>query len=72
MTFSIARLLVFPSSRFLLFLVAAILFIAQPVSAQVVEIPDPNLESVIRETLELPDGGIHHTTTDATAQVAES
>ena len=54
MTFSIARLLVFPSSRFLLFLVAAILFIAQSVSAQVVEIPDPNLEGTIRDQLNLP------------------
>ena len=27
-----------------------------PVSAQVVDIPDPNLEKAIRETLELPNG----------------
>ena len=32
------------------------LFIAQSVSAQVVAIPDPNLENAIRETLQLPEG----------------
>ena len=43
-------------SRFLVFLIAAILFIAQPVSAQIVEIPGPNLRSAIEETLGLPAG----------------
>ena len=42
-----------PFSRLFVFLVAAILFIPQ-VHAQVVEIPDPNLESAIREELQLP------------------
>ena len=51
-----SRLPVFPSSRLLAFLVAAILLIVQPVSAQVVDIPDPNLKQAIRETLQLPDG----------------
>ena len=46
----------FSLSRLLVFAIAAILLIAQPVSAQVVEIPDPNLEKAIREVLELPDG----------------
>ncbi len=41
----------FSSSRFLVFTIAAILFITQPVSAQVVDLPDPNLENVVRETL---------------------
>ena len=56
MKFSLARFLAFPSSRFLVFAVTSILFIAQSVSAQVVEIPDPNLKQVITETLKLPDG----------------
>ena len=55
MKFSSSRFLVFPSSRFLAFLAAAILFTAQSISAQVVDIPDPNLESAIREALALPD-----------------
>ena len=37
-----------------------------PVSAQVVDIPDLNLEKAIRETLELPNGTSHHTTADIT------
>ena len=53
MKFSLARFLVFPSSRLLVFLVAATLFITQPVSAQVVEVPDPNLEQAIRDQLNL-------------------
>ena len=40
--------------RHLIYL-SLILLIAHPVSAQVVEIPDSNLESAIRQTLELPD-----------------
>ena len=44
----------FSFSRFLAFVVVATLFIPQA-SAQVVEIPDPNLRQAIRETLELPD-----------------
>ena len=60
-----SRPLVFPSSRLPVFLVAAILLIVQPVSAQValnpdpigvVDIPDPNLRQAIRETLQLPAG----------------
>ena len=38
------------------FSLITILLIPQPVSAQVVDISDPNLEKVIRETLQLPDG----------------
>ena len=45
---------VFSSFRFLVFTLAVTLFITQA-SAQVVEVPDPNLESAIREALELPD-----------------
>ena len=44
----------FSFSRFLL-AVAVTVLVAQPVSAQVVEIPDPNLEKAIREELKLPD-----------------
>ena len=44
---------VFSSSRFLVFVVAATLFITQA-HAQVVDIPDPNLENAIREQLNLP------------------
>jgi Leucine-rich repeat (LRR) protein len=44
----------FSFSRFLILSVAAILLIPQA-SAQVVDIPDPNLESAIREVLNLPD-----------------
>ena len=54
MKFSFSHLLVFSFSRFLVLLVTATLFIAQT-SAQVVNIPDPNLEKVIREALQLPD-----------------
>ena len=39
-----------------LFLIVEVtLVVAQPASAQVVEIPDPNLEKALRETLNLPD-----------------
>ena len=48
------RFLVFPSSRFLILAIAAAVLVAQA-SAQVVEIPDLNLESAIREELNLPD-----------------
>ena len=41
--------------RLLVFSIAVALLIAQPVSAQVIEIPDPNLEKAIREELKLPD-----------------
>ena len=60
MKFSLARFPVFSSSGLPVFLVAVILFIAQSVSAQValnpdtigvVDIPDPNLESTIRDQL---------------------
>ena len=44
----------FSSSRFLVFLVAAILLIPHA-SAQVVEISDPNLRQAVREALALPD-----------------
>ena len=40
-------------SRFLVFAIAAIL-LSPPASAQIVEIPDPNLRQVIHETLNLP------------------
>ena len=43
----------FSTPRLLVFLVAVTLFVAQA-NAQVVDIPDPNLEKAIRETLELP------------------
>ena len=45
---------VFPFSRFLILSVVVILFIPHA-SAQIVEIPDPNLRQAIRETLQLPD-----------------
>ncbi len=48
------RFSLFPLSRLLVFLVAATLFITQA-HAQLVEIPDTNLESAIRETLNSPD-----------------
>ena len=54
MKFSLARFLVFPSSRLLVFAVAATLLIPHA-SAQVVEIPDSNLRQAVRERLELPD-----------------
>ncbi len=43
----------FSSSRFRFFLVAAILLITTTAFAQVVEIPDPNLEQAIRDQLNL-------------------
>ena len=55
MKFSLSRLLVFPSSCLLVFLVAATLLITQA-NAQLVEIPDPNLKQAIRESLQLPNG----------------
>ena len=51
-----SRLFVFLFSRFLVFAITSILLITQPVSAQVVDIPDPNLKQAIRETLQLPAG----------------
>ena len=48
----------FHVSRYLpvvIFILIVTLFIAQSVSAQVVEIPDPNLRGAIREALDLPD-----------------
>ena len=62
MKFSFSRFLVFPSSRFPVFLVAATLLISQaaaqvalnPDPIEVVEIPDPNLRQAIREELQLP------------------
>ena len=44
----------FSFSRFLIFTIAATLLIPQA-SAQLVEIPDPNLRRAVRETLALPD-----------------
>ena len=44
----------FSFSRFLVFTLAATLFIVQS-QAQVVEIPDPNLKQAVREALKLPD-----------------
>ena len=46
---------VFSLSRLLVFTIVATLFIAQSVSAQLVNIPDPNLERAIRETLNIPN-----------------
>ena len=53
MKFAFSRFLGFPFSRFLILAVAVTLLISQA-SAQVVEIPDSNLERAIRETLQLP------------------
>ena len=47
---------IFTSSRLLILTVATILLITQSVSAQIVEIPDPNLRSAIEEALGLPAG----------------
>ena len=44
----------FSSSRSLVFLVTAILLIPHA-SAQIIQVPDPNLESAIRERLKLPN-----------------
>ena len=44
----------FSFARFLVLLVVATLLIAQPISAQVVDIPDPNLERAIQEELGIP------------------
>ena len=52
MKFSLSRFLVFPSSRLLILSVAVTILIPQAY-AQVVEIPDPNLERAIREELGL-------------------
>ena len=52
MKFSLSRFLVFPSSRLLILSVAVTILIPQA-HAQVVEIPDPNLERAIREELGL-------------------
>ena len=49
-----SRFLAFPSSRFLVFLVAATLLITTTAFAQEVKIPDTNLERAIRETLNIP------------------
>ena len=54
MKFSFSRSLVLSFSRLLVFLVAATLLITQA-NAQLVEIPDPNLKQVIRESLQLPN-----------------
>ena len=45
----------FSFSRLFVFVIASILLTAQSVSAQLVEIPDPNLRKAVRETLALPD-----------------
>ena len=52
--FTFSRSLVLPFSPLLVFVVVAALLIPQA-SAQVVEIPDPNLEKAVREALELTD-----------------
>ena len=54
MKFSLARFLVFPSSRFLILAIAVTLLITTTAYAQVVEIPDPNLERAIQEELGIP------------------
>ena len=54
MKFSLSRFPVFPLSRFLILAVVATLLISQA-AAQVVQIPDPNLENAIRAELNLPD-----------------
>ena len=56
MKYPFFRFPVFSFSRLLIFTIAATLFVAQSVSAQVVDFPDPNLESAIRESLNIPDG----------------
>ena len=56
MKFWLSRFLVFPFSRFPVFLVAATLLITTTAFTQVVEIHDPTLRQVITEALELPDG----------------
>ena len=56
MKYPFFRFPVFSFSRLLIFTIAATLFIAQSVSAQLVNIPDPNLERAIREELKLPNG----------------
>ena len=48
-----SRFPVFSSSGLPVFLVAAILLITTTAFAQVVEIPDPNLEQAIRDQLNL-------------------
>ena len=53
--YHVSRITYHVSRCFLGFMVAAILLIPHA-SAQVVEIPDPNLRQAIRETLQLPDG----------------
>ena len=54
MKFSLSRFPVFPFSRFLILSVVATLLIPH-VSAQVVEIPDLNLNQTVRAALTLPD-----------------
>ena len=55
MKFSLSRFLAFPSSRLLILAIVAILLITTAAFAQIVQIPDPNLEKAIREELNLPD-----------------
>lgn len=45
----------FPFSRLFVFVIPSIFLTVQSVSAQLVEIPNPNLRKAIRETLALPD-----------------
>ena len=45
----------FSFSYLFVFVIASILLTVQSVSAQLVEIPDPNLRKAVRETLALPD-----------------
>ena len=54
MKFLFSRSFVFSSACLAILMVATILFVAQSVPAQVVDIPDPNLREAIREELKLP------------------
>ena len=53
MKFSLARFLIFPSSRLLLVLSIVVTLLISQASAQVVNIPDSNLERALREELGL-------------------
>ena len=44
------------ASRWLLVFTVTTTLLITPASAQIVEIPDPNLRQAIREALALPDG----------------
>ena len=61
----------FSFSRLLVFAIASILLIAQPVSAQVVEIPDPNLRNTVREALETATRCPYYSIGDATSTTTQ-